>query len=90
MTMRATILATSMILAAAGAAGADDLASRAPTGEEQRMMALVLKAEGFAPCTTVALADGRWSCRTTNAQGQGYRISLSNLDFAVIGRQRIE
>lgn len=88
--MRATILAASMILAAAGAAGADDLASRALTGEELRMMALVLKAEGFAPCTTVALADGRWSCRTTNAQGQGYQISLSNLDFAVIARQRIQ
>ena len=61
----------------------------AATSEEVRMIALALKAEGFAPCTTLALADGRWSCRTTNAAGQAMDLSLSNLDFAVTRRTRV-
>lgn len=78
------------MLAAAGASHADDPVNRAPTGEEQRMIALVLKAEGFAPCSAIALVEGRWACRSKNAEGQDFQISLSNVDFAVITRQRVE
>jgi len=88
--MRAPLLAAWIMLAAAGAAIAEDPVNRPPTGEEQRMIALVLKGEGFAPCSVIALVEGRWSCRSKNAAGQDFQISLSNVDFAVITRQRVE
>lgn len=88
--MRAPTLAAWILLAATGASHADDPVNRPPTGEEQRMIALVLKADGFAPCSTIALVEGRWSCRSKNAAGQAFQISLSNVDFAVITRQRVE
>jgi hypothetical protein len=83
-------LALLVVTMAAGAARADDPFVRQPTYEERRMIALVLKAEGFAPCTNVSLVSGRWSCRARNAAGQNFQLSLSNLDFALIGRQRVE
>ena len=88
--MRAPVLAAWMMLAVAGASRADERFDRPPTGEEQRMIGLVLKAEGFAPCSAIALVEGRWSCRSKNAAGQAFQISLSNVDFAVIARQRVE
>jgi hypothetical protein len=91
--MRTPILpamALCALVSAAGAARADDPFVRQPTYEERRMIALVLKAEGFAPCTNVSLISGRWSCRARNAAGQDFQLSLSNLDFAVMGRQRVE
>ena len=88
--MRAPLLAAWNLLTAAAASHADEAVNRPPTGEEQRMIALVLKAEGFAPCTDIALVAGRWACRAKNAQGEAFQISLSNVDFAVIARQRVE
>ena len=38
----------------------------------------------------IALVAGRWACRAKNAQGEAFQISLSNVDFAVIARQRVE
>jgi len=88
-TLRSLALLAALAAAAPLPALADDLPARAATSEEVRMIALALKAEGFAPCTTLALADGRWSCRTTNAAGQAMDLSLSNLDFAVTRRTRV-
>ncbi|MDP3545350.1 MAG: hypothetical protein Q8S29_04150 [Phreatobacter sp.] len=88
--MRAQTLAAWMMLAAAGAAFADEPFNRPPTGEEQRMIELVLKAEGFSPCSAITLVASQWSCRTKNAEGQDFQVSLSNVDFAVLGRQRVQ
>lgn len=83
------MLAVWVFFAAAGIAAADEALSRAPTSEELRMIALVLKGEGFAPCSAITLVGGRWSCRTTNVAGETLQLQLSNLDFAVIGRVRV-
>lgn len=90
--LRATLGGLALLAALAALplpAPAEELPARMATAEEVRMIGLVLKAEGFAPCTTLALADGRWSCRTTNASGEALQLSLSNLDFAVTGRTRV-
>jgi hypothetical protein len=84
-----TLRGLALLTALAVPAMADDLPARAATSEEVRMIALALKAEGFAPCSTLALADGRWACRTTNAAGEAMDLSLSNLDFAVTRRTRV-
>ncbi len=89
-TLRGLALLAALAATAPLPAVADDLPARAATSEEVRMIALALKAEGFAPCTTLALADGRWACRTTNAAGEAMDLSLSNLDFAVTRRTRVQ
>jgi hypothetical protein len=84
---RKLLLAAALVLATAAGAQADELLSRSPTPEERRMMTLQLEAAGFGPCSQVALVDGRWSCRAQDAAGQRHQLSLSNFDFAVVGRQ---
>lgn len=88
--MRAPLACLALLAALAAPALADELPARAATSEEVRMIALVLKAEGFAPCSALSLADGRWTCRTTNAAGEAMQLSLSNLDFAVTRRTRVQ
>ncbi len=89
---RAILAQALLVLMAAADAGAraDEPFVRQPTYEERRMIALVLKTEGFLPCSEVSLVGGRWSCRARNAAGQDFQLSLSNLDFAVLARQRME
>ncbi|MBL8571445.1 MAG: hypothetical protein JNK84_20405 [Phreatobacter sp.] len=88
--MAASLARTALLalaVATSSPARADEALSRSPTPEEGRMMTLQLKAAGFSPCSQVTLVDGRWSCRAQDAAGQMHQLSLSNFDFAVIGRQ---
>lgn len=69
---------------------ASDADLRRLTQEERRQMNAQLAEASFAPCAVLTLAGSRWACRATTRDGVTYDLELSNLDFAIVARRRLD